>query len=54
MKTSHTNLKQKQAVLPKEARQKAQEIRSNPEQAKKFLVRAGIITSSKKLTANYR
>jgi len=41
-------------VLPKQARDVARQVQSDPERAAKFLVKAGIITKSGKLAANYR
>jgi hypothetical protein len=41
-------------VLPKQARKVAREIQKSPQRAVKFLVKAGIINKSRKLTSNYR
>lgn len=41
-------------VLPKQAREVARKVQNDPERAAKFLVKAGIITKSGKLAANYR
>lgn len=41
-------------VLPKQAREVARAVQKDPERAVKFLVKAGIITKSGKLAANYR
>ena len=41
-------------VLPKQARDVARRVQNNSEQAVKFLVKAGIITKSRKLANNYR
>lgn len=40
--------------LPKQARKVARKVQNDPECAAKFLVKAGIITKSGKLAANYR
>lgn len=41
-------------VLPKQARDVAREVQKDRERSVKFLVKAGIITKSGKLAANYR
>lgn len=46
--------KKSSEVLPKQARDLARRIQKDPELATRFLVRAGIITKSGKLSRNYR
>jgi hypothetical protein len=41
-------------VLPKQARDVARQVQNDPKRAVKFLVKAGIITKSGNLAANYR
>lgn len=45
---------QRELVLPKEARALAARLKQDPTLAREFLIRAGIITKSGRLSRNYR